>query len=186
MKLFHLENIILQTKKLIESDKRAEIRLSANGGNSVLIICEPLEEHLYIERIKELLNEDAYTIIDLNQLLLEFVDSNRKHIEELFQLLKGSVKQIFKAPEGEEGEDLFKSIMSKIQKSFDRQKVPVLINSGSLYGSGIDNIHIMEHPMVMKSNIPLIILYPATKDRENFLFLSKRQASKYRCMIVNE
>jgi hypothetical protein len=60
-----------------------------------------------------------------------------------------------------------------------------LIHSGALYGSGIDNIHLMENELVMKSNLPLIILYPATKEGEKLLFLSKRPASKYRCMIVN-
>ena len=80
---------------------------------------------------------------------------------------------------------MFKFILGKISNSYDNNKIPVLIHSGALYGSGIDNIHLMENELVMKSNLPLIILYPATKEGEKLLFLSKRPASKYRCMIVN-
>ena len=93
--------------------------------------------------------------------------------------------QIFKAPEGEISPDLFSHVMHSIAKSFKENKIPVLFHSGALYGSGIDNIHLMENEVVMKSSIPLIILYPATKDGDKLLFLSKRPSSKYRCMIIN-
>jgi hypothetical protein len=186
MSSLHPEQVILQTKKLIESDKRSEIRLNANGGNSILIVCEPKEELIYLEQIEKLLDDSAFSVIDLNRLLVEFVDNNRLELEELFELLKGSVHQIFKAPEGEESEDLFKMILHKIEEAFSKNKVPILTHTGTLHGSGIENIHIMEHPVVMKSNIPLIILYPATSEGNNLLFLTKRQASKYRCMIINE
>jgi len=186
MSSLHPEQVILQTKKLIESDKRSEIRLNANGGNSILIVCEPKEELIYLEQIEKLLDDSAFSVIDLNRLLVEFVDNNRSELEELFELLKGSVHQIFKAPEGEESEDLFKMILHKIEEAFSKNKVPILTHTGTLHGSGIENIHIMEHPVVMKSNIPLIILYPATSEGNNLLFLTKRQASKYRCMIINE
>jgi hypothetical protein len=186
MSSLHPEQVILQTKKLIESDKRSEIRLNANGGNSILIVCEPKEELIYLEQIEKLLDDSAFSVIDLNRLLVEFVDNNRLELEELFELLKGSVHQIFKAPEGEESEDLFKMILHKIEEAFSKNKVPILTHTGTLHGSGIENIHIMEHPVVMKSNIPLIILYPATREGKNLLFLTKRQASKYRCMIINE
>jgi len=59
-----------------------------------------------------------------------------------------------------------------------------LIHTGALYGSGIDNIHIMEHPEVMQSHQPLIILYPATHEQDKLLFLGKRPASKYRCLMI--
>ena len=44
---------------------------------------------------------------------------------------------------------------------------------------------LMENELVMKSKFPLIILYPATQDGEQLMFLNSRPASKYRCMIVN-
>ena len=69
-------------------------------------------------------------------------------------------------------------------RTYSEQKTPILIHSGALYGSGIDNIHLMENELVMKSKLPLIILYPATQEGDRLMFLNTRPASKYRCMIV--
>lgn len=185
MSLLNPEHIIIETKRLVESDKRSEIRLNANGGNSILIICDPSKELEYITAIQKLMDENTYQIIDLNSLLNEFVENNKEELEDNFQLLKGSVNQIFKTPDGEQGSDLFSLILLSVSKSLEEKKIPVLIHSGALYGSGIDNIHIMENELVMKASLPLIILYPATKDGDKLLFLNQRPASKYRCMIVN-
>ncbi len=178
------EHIILQVKRLVESDKQSEIRLNANGGNSILLVCPPNMEKEFIIKLFDLLG-DEYSIIDLNQLIVTFVERNKSDLDEMFDILKGSVHQIFKAPEGETGPDFFSVILNKIEHSFDQHKIPVLINSGALYGSGIDNIHLMESELVMKSKKPLIILYPATQDGDQLMFLNSRPASKYRCMIIN-
>lgn len=178
------EHIITQVKRLVESDKRSEIRLNANGGNSILLVCPPNLEQQFIAKLYELMGEE-YSIIDLNELLISFVESNKSHLFDMFDLLRGSVHQIFKSPEGETGPDLFSIILSKIENSYNEDKIPVMIHSGALYGSGIDNIHLMESELVMKSKKPLIILYPATQDGDQLMFLNSRPASKYRCMIVN-
>jgi hypothetical protein len=178
------EHLITQVKRLVESDKRSEIRLNANGGNSILLVCPPNLEHQFIVKLNELMGSE-YSIIDLNELLISFVESNKSHLADMFDLLRGSVHQIFKSPEGETGPDLFSIILSKIEKSINEDKIPVIIHSGALYGSGIDNIHLMESELVMKSKKPLIILYPATLDGDQLMFLNSRPASKYRCMIVN-
>lgn len=180
-----IEQIVNQVKRVVESKKRSEIRLNANGGNSILLVCPPDQEYKYIEVINNTMGSETYRIIDLNKLLISFVDDNRKNIEESFELLKGSVHQIFKAPEGEVGPDLFSCIMKEINDSFLEERIPVLIHTGSLYGSDIENIHIMESEVVMKSNIPLLALYPGTNEGDQIMFLSSRPASKYRCMIVN-
>ncbi len=179
------ENIIIDAMKLVESDKRSEIRLNANGGNSILVVCEPQEEINYIRVMRDLMDENNYTIIDLNEILIEYVKNNESDLASYFELLKGSVKQVFKAPEGESWPDLFSEVMKSIEESFKAKKIPVLINSGALYGSGIENIHIMEHNLVMRSELPMIVLYPAVKEGEKLLFLSERPSSKYRCMIVS-
>ena len=177
------EYSISQMKRIVESDKRSEIRLNANGGNSILLVSPPDQEYVFIEKLREMLDTERYELIDLNELLISFTE-NTEDIEGLFELLKGSVRQIFKAPEGEDGEDLFSLILSAIGNAYRNDKIPVLINSGALYGSGIDNIHLMENELVMKSDKPLIILYPATQDGDKLMFLNTRPASKYRCMIV--
>ncbi len=179
------EFLINQMKRIVESDKRSEIRLNANGGNSILLVCPPADEQLFVEKLYELMNIDQYTIIDLNEILISFVENNMSDLHDMFELLQGSVDQVFKAPKGETGPDLFSLIISAIEEAFMADKIPVLIHSGALYGSGIDNIHLMESELVMKSNKPLLILYPATKEGDHYLFLATRPASKYRCMIVN-
>lgn len=184
MPLQNPDQLILETRRLVESNRRSEIRLNANGGNSILIVCNPSDELSFIESIKKNYPEDSFTIIDLNKVLNCFIELNMDHLDDLFEMLQGSVQQIFKAPQGEDRKDLFKMILEAINDSYASGKTPVLINSGALYGTGIDNIHIMEHEIVMKGSLPIIILYPATKEADRLLFLGKRPASKYRCMIV--
>jgi hypothetical protein len=179
------EYIITQLKRIVESDKRSEIRLNANGGNSILLVCPPELEYQFIDKLVELMPQDTYHIIDINEMLISFVEAHQTDLAEMFDLLRGSVYQIFKAPEGETTPDLFKHLLMVIEETFNQGKIPVLIHSGALYGSGIDNIHLMENELVMKAKSPLIILYPATKEGEQLMFLNSRPASKYRCMIVN-
>lgn len=179
------EQIITQLKRIVESDKRSEIRLNANGGNSILLVCPPDLEIQFIEKLIELMPKESYQLIDLNDMLIAFVKEHQKDLGEMFELLKGSVHQIFKSPEGETSPDLFKYILKSIEEAFNAEKIPVLIHSGALYGSGIDNIHLMENELVMKSKMPLIILYPATEEGDKLMFLNSRPASKYRCMIIN-
>jgi hypothetical protein len=182
---FSPENIITQVIRIVESDKKSEIRLNANGGNSILLVCPPEQEASYIEGLKVMLEGRDYSIIDLNELLVEFVKNNKSELPELFELLSGSIHQVFKAPDGEDSPDLFKYILLKIKTAYAANTIPVLIHSGALYGSGIDNIHLMENELVMKAKLPLIILYPASHEGDKLLFLNSRPASKYRCMIVN-
>lgn len=176
--------VISQVKRLIEADSHSEIRLNANGGNSILMVCEPLEEQKFIDSINESLDKDKFEVIDLNDLLLNFIKENKQDLESLFDLLQGSVNQIFKAPPDEESDDFFKKIIQAISDSYSDSKIPIFINTGVLYGTGIESIQIMEHHVVMNAPLPLLILYPATKDRESLMFLGKRPASQYRCMIV--
>ena len=143
------EHVILETKRVVESDRRSDIRLKANGGNSILIVCEPNREMEYIQAIKKLMTDESYQIIDLNNLLNEFVESNMGELEESFSLLKSSVNQIFKTPTGEQGSDFFSLILQSVAMSLNGNKIPVLIHTGTLYGSDIENVHIMESELVM-------------------------------------
>lgn len=185
MSLINIEGIIQSTIRTIESNSDINIRLKANGGNSILIVCEPKKEIEYISEIQRIMRSNKYEIIDINQLLCKFVEENKETIEESFELLKSSTYQIFKAPVGEEGTDLFGLILDNISKAYDDNKIPVLIKSGSLQGTEIENVHIMESEIVMKATLPLVILYPATHENGSLMFLGVRPASKYRCMIID-
>ncbi len=178
------EYIILEAKRIVESDRLSEIRLNANGGNSILVVCDPMKETEFIAQIHKHLQPEKFSTIDLNQCLTDFITENKTEIVQLYDLLQSNTHEIFKAPEGEESTDLFKMIINQIVSALEQDKVPVLINTGSLYGTGIHNILIMENSFVMKANLPLIILYPATFEPDRILFLGKQPASKYRCMII--
>lgn len=178
------EEAINQAMQIIEEERLMNLQLETNGGKSILIVCSPAGELQYIRTIKHKMTEQTYRVIDLNEVLIEFVDRNRSDLPELFSLLKSSVNQIFHAPAGEESDDLFSLIIAKITACYAESKIPVLINSGMLYGANIENIKIMEHRAVMKSRLPLIILYPGSVADDKLLFLNYRHASKYRCMII--
>jgi len=182
--LINAESVIMSVKRLVESDRRSEIRMSANGGNSVLVVCPPDQEQEFMNAIHLLMTTDTYSIIDLNDILIRFIEESGDDMDEKFDLLRGSIGQVFKTPSGETGSDLFGMIINTVSSAFEAGKIPVLIRAGALYGSEIDNIHIMESRQVMSSGIPLIILYPATHDGDKLLFLGHRPSSKYRCMIV--
>ena len=184
MSLRNPDHAVQMTMRLVESEETSAIRLNANGGNSILVVCEPARELEYIQAMHNLMSADKYDIIDLSAILCEFVAQNQADIEAAFDLLQGSTQQIFKTPVGEEGNDLFGMILQAIEKSQAAEKYPVLINTGVLYGTGIGNIHIMENEQVMRAPLPLVILYPATREQDTLLYLGKRHASKYRCMIV--
>ena len=55
--------------RLVEANENSHISLNANGGNSILIVCEPLQEIDYIEAIQTLMTNDKYEIIELDKLL---------------------------------------------------------------------------------------------------------------------
>ncbi|MGA1871788.1 MAG: hypothetical protein ACMUJM_24950 [bacterium] len=169
---------------LVEANESSNIRLNANGGNSILLVCEPHREQEYIHIIKTLMDPDKYELIDLNAILCDFVTTNRHNLDESFELLKGSIPQIFMLPAGEQGADFFGLILQAIERSLNTDKIPVLLRTGTLYGSGIDNIHIMENEIIMKASLPLIILYPAVRDKDKLMFLGSRPASNYRCVII--
>ncbi len=176
--------IISSVKRIVESDQQSELRLNANGGNSILVVCDPLEEQNYVKCINESLSNEKFGIIDVSQLLIVFVGENHEQLDLMFDLLRGSVNQIFKAPSNEANDDFFQRIMTAISTVLASSRIPVLINTGVLYGAGIDNIHIIEHEVVMKANLPIVVLYPATHENESLIFLGKRPASRYRCMII--
>jgi hypothetical protein len=184
MNVSKIEAKIKDLEQAVQAYSENNIKLSANGGNSMLFMCPPLEEKQYIEIFKKNLNADKYSFLDLSELLISFIDDNREEIELKFQLLKNSSNQIFKLPQGEEGNDLFSMIINSIIQAYEEDKIPILIGVGALNGTDIENIHIMENQVVMAGKKPLIILYPAEKKNEEIMFLGIRPASKYRCMVI--
>ena len=179
-----IENRLNQVKRLISEKNNSEIKLNANGGNSILLVCPPNQEIEYIETAKKILGNEECVFVDINKLLIEFLDQYKEEIEQKFKLLQSSIQQIFKNSENSNENDFYKYILEEIKRILNESKIPVIYSVGTLNGTKIENIHIIENKTVMKAKLPIIILYPATQIDDKLLFLNSRPSSKYRCMII--
>lgn len=158
-----------------------ELRRKANGGNSILFTYPPQEEVLYLEKAQEVLGETA-VFVDVSQRLVEFIDElGWEAFAQLYESLRADVHKVFSS---EHVPDLFHRILNAITRADAAGKIPVLIRTGALLGTGIGNANIMEHSTIMNLNQPLVICYPATSTNDQLLFLNFKPASKYRCSVV--
>jgi hypothetical protein len=161
---------------------RHELRRKANGGNSILFIYPPYEEQRYLAKATEVLGDKA-TFIDISKLLVAFIDElGWATVEQLYADFGNTPHKIFNS---DSDPDLFNRIIAAIRHADADGKLPVVIRTGCLLGTGIENVNIMENPEVMKLENPLVIFYPATLAADDQLtFLNFKPASKYRCAVV--
>lgn len=159
-----------------------QLRLQANGGNSVLFGYPPNEEDLYLAKASEDF-EGRANLIDISQLLVSFIDDmGWEDFERYYREFGTTPHKVFRA--GDDEPDLFNAIIAAIVAAEESGKIPVLVRTGCLVGTGIENANIMESKKVMELRIPLVIFYPSTISDENLLFLNFKPASKYRCTLV--
>lgn len=159
-----------------------QLRRKANGGNSILFSHQPDEESLYVEKAKELYGDKA-EFINISQLLVKFIDTDGwDDFSKYYKDFCNTSHVVFKSEDPEP--DLFDLIISAIKQASAEDKIPFLIRSGCLYGTGIENVNIMEHRDVMSLRHPLVIFYPSKIIDDNIFFLNFKPASKYRCTLV--
>jgi len=159
-----------------------QLRRQANGGNSILFSYPPEEEQQYIEKARELYADQA-EFIDLSQLLVQLIDAEGwDSFQGYYEDLKPSSHLLFRSDDP--SPDLFDMIISEIEQACEHDKIPFLVRTGCLYGTGIENVNIMEHPTVMRLPHPLVIFYPSSCSEDNLYFLNFKPASKYRCTLV--
>ena len=159
-----------------------QLRRKANGGNSILFSYSPDEENLYVEKACELYSEKA-EFIDISKLFVQFIDKDGwESFSQYYKDFSNTPHVVFRSDDPEV--DLFDLIVSAIKQSCENGKIPILIRSGCLYGTGIENVNIMEHRDVMNLKYPLVIFYPAKISDDNIYFLNFKPASKYRCTLV--
>jgi hypothetical protein len=160
-----------------------QLRRQANGGNSILFSYPPHEENLYIEKARELYQENV-VFIDVSKLLVTFIDEDGwDSFKEYYQAMDLSPHKVFHDEDAQE-HDLFDQIISEIADACKNNKIPFLIRTGCLYGTGIENVNIMEHRLVMNLPHPLVIFYPSRFEDDNLYFLNFKLASTYRCTLV--
>lgn len=163
-------------------ENQGQLKRQANGGNSILFTFLPLDEHLFISKAKELYVESA-GFIDVAKLFVEFIEKDGlEPFKEYYNDLKLTSYKVFRSDDP--SSDLFDMIINEIKKTCDEGKIPFLIRTGCLYGTGIDNVNIMENKVVMSLPHPLVIFYPSRIDGENIYFLNFKLASKYRCILI--
>jgi hypothetical protein len=167
----------------LDIKNKDQLRRTANGGNSILFTYPPDEEALYLSKAAELLPNEQYKFIDLSALFLAFIDqSGMDDFIDYYKDFSVTPHLIFNS-EHEEN-DLMNMIINEIMLADSEDKTPVLIRTGALFGTGIENVNIMEHKSVMSMKKPLVVFYPATIEGDNLLFLNFKPASKYRCAVI--
>lgn len=159
-----------------------QLRRKANGGNSILFSYPPKEEQQYIEKAKELYADNA-AFIDISKLLVQFIDKDGwESFNEYYNDFKNTPHLIFRSDDPTP--DLFDLIISEIENTCRNNKIPFLVRTGCLFGTGIENVNIMEHKVVMNQSYPLVIFYPSKIEDDNIYFLNFKPASKYRFILV--
>ncbi len=159
-----------------------QLRRQANGGNSILFSYPPNEEQQYIEMAKDFYTDRA-AFIDVSKLLVQFIDEEGwESIRQYYNDFMDTPHLVFRSDDPTP--DLFDLIISQIEDACRNGKVPFLIRTGCLLGTGIENLNIMEHKRVMKMPHPLVFFYPSKIENENIYFLNFKFASNYRCILV--
>ena len=162
-------------------ENQDQLRRQANGGNSILFSYPPDEESQYIDKAGELYSDKA-ELIDISKLLVSFIDEDGwDAFADYYKEMKPS-QIVFSSDDP--ATDLFDLIISAIKQACENDKIPFIIRSGCLYGTGIENVNIMEHKEVMGLKHPLVIFYPSKISEDNIYFLNFKPASKYRCTLV--
>lgn len=166
---FHIEN-------------QDQLRRQANGGNSILFSYLPDEELLYIKKAKEVYADRA-SFVDVSKLLVQFIDEDGwDSFSEYYNDFKETPYLIFRS--SDPAKDLFDLIIDDIEKASQSGKIPFLVRTGCLFGTGIENVNIMEHKTVMNLPHALVIFYPSKIENDSIYFLNFKSASKYRCTLV--
>jgi hypothetical protein len=163
-------------------ENQTQLRRQANGGNSILFCYAPAEEQLYIDKAKELYGGRAQ-FIDISKLLVAAIDKDGwESFSQYYCDFASTPHLVFQSDDPEP--DLFDLIISSISKASGSGQIPFVIRTGCLFGTGIENVNIMEDKTVMGLPHPVVIFYPSRIDEDNIYFLNFKPASKYRCTLV--
>jgi len=159
-----------------------QLRRQANGGNSVLFSYPSDEEHLYIQEARTRFGDKA-DFISVAEQFVKFIDEEGwEEFKQYYSEFQDTPHKVFRSDDP--SKDLFDLIIAEIVTASESDKIPILIRTGCLFGTGIENVNIMEHKAVMALKHPLVIFYPSRIEEDNLYFLNFKLASKYRCTLV--
>jgi len=183
MSLFKTIDQRFNDLRVILKNKSTEsFRMDAQGGNTVIFTYPPKEEKESLSRIKKDY-PDAY-FINIASLFIKFIDSiGYDDFIEAYNQYSSEPEKLFKS--SSDPNDFYNLILSEIKNAIKDNKMAIIIRTGALYGTGIENISIMEEKIVYQMKNPLVIMYPAEISDENKLrFLNCRIASGYRAITI--
>lgn len=171
-------------KAVLDVKNRTQLSLVANGGYSILFTYPPNEEALYLNKAKEVLDNDYFEIIDVSKLFVDFIDDYQLNdFIEVYNDLKPNSYKIFMDDTGSDT-DLFDMVVNAIIETSNKGMIPVLMRTGVFYGTGIENINITQNSKINELNTPLLIFYPGEIKGDHHHFLNAKQSSNYRCTII--
>jgi hypothetical protein len=160
------------------------LSLSANGGKTIIFSFSPKYESQYIEEAKKRYKEEAM-FIDLSKIFVKYIDFiGVDNFKALYKDYTSTPYMIFK-DDSDDNKDFFDMIIEEINNADNLGKIPILIRTGILYGTGIENQNILEHNVVMKLKQALILFYPSKLENNDLLFLNFKTASRYRALLIN-
>ena len=167
-------------KVALHIDNRPQLKRDANGGNTILFVYPPVEEIQYIEKAKKLY-PDAH-FIDISRLFVNYIDTvGMDDFEVYYMEYENATDQVFK---NDNDVNMFKLIINEIKTASDNNKIPFIVRTGVLCGTGIINQHIMEDNSVLSLKQPIVFFYPTKYENDELFFLNFKPASKYRCKLV--
>jgi len=161
------------------------LSLNANGGKTIIFSFLPKYENKYIEEVKKIYKDKAI-FIDLSKIFVDYIDTIG--IDNFKGLYKDFIKTshiIFRDENDTSNKDFFNMIIEEIKNADNLGKLPILLRTGVLYGTGIENQNILEHDIVMKLKQALILFYPSKIENNDLLFLNFKTASRYRALLIN-
>ena len=171
-----------ELKFILKNKDKHSIKMDAHGGYSILFIYPPEEEKSYLKKIEKKYPDADF--IDIARMFVEFIDSiGYDDFIETYEEYSSEPEKLFKSSLSES--DFFTYILNEIEKAGEGGKMPILVRTGALYGTGIENINIMDSKIVHELPMPLIIMYPATVGGDNKLkYLNFKPASDYRAVVI--
>lgn len=163
------------------SQDMTQLKLDANGGNSILFVYPNEEDSLYVAEAKRRFRDNA-VFVDVAQTLTDFQEEMGM---ETFKELEEEIGTDVYFRKGAT-DTFFEYLVNRITLAA-AQGLPVfLVGTSAIANKGFSNINIMEHESVKAAPQPLVYFYPSTIEGDKIYFLGDHNhvASKYRCRVI--
>jgi len=171
----------------LDDNMRTHVRLSAQGGNSIIFTYPPNEEKKYLLELKKRYL-DAY-FIDLSDLFIKYIENaGLDNFIDFYRELEYDPGLVFVA-ENDDVADFFTLIMDEIKNASEKGEYIFVIRTGALYGTSMENAKLLDNEIISSLQKPIVIMYPSVLDtsdpnNEKLKFLGFAPASKYRSFLI--